>query len=172
MIFFTNRYKYNADKIFYINYIHLISLGAGIFLILKQFIIYTEALRRIISFLLSQTLPSSLYHQKLILCFNLIIEQKLWKEKSNPSKDLLGTLLPQLQKQSRLGIMTQPKYQLFLKDVFQSSKMNILPGRPLSGMELKSSGSPFPLHTHHPVSTDGEHSPRNLSGGQSGLGLH
>lgn len=62
MIFFTNRYKYNADQIFYINYIHLISLEAGIFLILKQFIIYTEALRRIISFLLSQTLPSSLYH--------------------------------------------------------------------------------------------------------------
>lgn len=62
MIFFTNRYKYNADQIFYINYIHLISLGAGIFLILKQLIIYTEALRRIISFLLSQTLPSSLYH--------------------------------------------------------------------------------------------------------------
>lgn len=62
MIFFTNRYKYNADQIFYINYIHLISLEAGIFLILKQFFIYTEALRRIISFLLSQTLPSSLYH--------------------------------------------------------------------------------------------------------------
>ena len=62
MIFFTNRYKYNADQIFYINYIHLISLEAGIFLILKQFFINTEALRRIISFLLSQTLPSSLYH--------------------------------------------------------------------------------------------------------------
>ena len=94
--------------------------------------------------MLSQTLPSSLYHQKLILCFHLIIEQKLWKEKSNPSKDLLGTSLPLLQKQSRLCIMSQPKYQLFLKDVFQSSKMNILPGLPLSRMEIKSSGSPFP----------------------------
>lgn len=62
IFFFTNRYKYNADQIFYINYIHLISLEAGIVLLFKQFIIYTEALRRIISFMLSQTLPSSLYH--------------------------------------------------------------------------------------------------------------
>lgn len=50
--FFTNRYKYNVDQICYINYVHLISLEAGIFLIFRQFIIYTETLRRTISLLL------------------------------------------------------------------------------------------------------------------------
>lgn len=52
IFFFTNRYKYNVDQICYINYVQLISLEAGIFLIFRQFIIYTEILRRTISFLL------------------------------------------------------------------------------------------------------------------------
>lgn len=52
--FFTNRYKYNVDQICYINYVHLISLEAGMLLIFRQFIIYTEPLRRTFSFLLSQ----------------------------------------------------------------------------------------------------------------------
>lgn len=58
MNFFTNRYKYNVDQICYINYVHLISLEAGIFLIFRQFIIYSEplrrTLRRTIGFLLPQ----------------------------------------------------------------------------------------------------------------------
>lgn len=48
MIFFTNRYKYNAYQVYYINYIHLISLEAGFFFF-RQFIIYTETLSRTIS---------------------------------------------------------------------------------------------------------------------------
>lgn len=35
-----------------INYVHLISLGAGIFLIFRRLVIYTETLRRTTSFLL------------------------------------------------------------------------------------------------------------------------
>lgn len=54
MNFFTNRYKYNVDQICYINYVHLNSLEAGIFLIFKQFIMYSEPLRRTIGFLLPQ----------------------------------------------------------------------------------------------------------------------
>lgn len=53
MIFFlqidTNN---NVDQICYIHYIHLTSLEAGAVLIFRQFIIYTETLRRTISFLL------------------------------------------------------------------------------------------------------------------------
>lgn len=52
IFFFTNRYKYNVDQICYINYIHLISLEAGKFPVFRQFIIYTETLRRTTSFLL------------------------------------------------------------------------------------------------------------------------
>lgn len=49
-MFFTN--SYNVDQMCYINYVHLISLEAGMLLIFRQFIIYTEPLRRTFSFLL------------------------------------------------------------------------------------------------------------------------
>lgn len=65
MIFFTNRYKYNADQIFYINYIHLISLEAGLVVIFRQSIICTETLIRTISLLLPDaaflSVPSAAY---------------------------------------------------------------------------------------------------------------
>lgn len=91
IFFFTNRYKYNVDQICYINYIHLISLEAGRVLIFRQFTIYTETLRRTVSFPLPDVaffFPPLAYP-----VLQPIIEQDLGKEKKNHTKDL-ETFLP------------------------------------------------------------------------------
>lgn len=79
--FFTNRYKYNVEQVCYINYVHLVSLEAGT----------SPEEDHQLSALWVLCLPSP---QRLILCFNPILEGDSWEESQTLLQILLGLFCP------------------------------------------------------------------------------
>lgn len=166
--FFTNRYKYNVDQICYIYYIHLISLEAGIFLISRQIIIYTETLRRTISFLFPDVAFRSL-SLDLILCCNpsknrgtlLKTFLGLFCSYSGNNQDCLLCYSPDISfsSVSFSTVKRIPALTLLLKNMFQEWRWS-LPAvlSPSTAIIL------FPLVVWT--------LPRSLFEGQSELGLH
>lgn len=146
--FFTNRYKYNAAQIFYINYIHLISLEAGIFLIFRQFIVYTETPRRDHQLPAPRCCPPLSTIRSLSCAVTLSLSKNSGRKNQTLLKIFLGLFCPYSGDNQGCLLWYSPNsaFPQWISPLTPPLKKCV------SGMEMKSSGSPFPLHIHHPVS--------------------